>query len=607
MKFKSLFLGMLGAAVLVGCNNEIDGPDGPGGKPVVEGESTTATFALRFASPNTYSGQTSVAGTQAENDINNAALFIYKLDGSPEAMAFLANAEYNADKMVTVKCKSGQKLIYLAANIGNDALINTGAAGTSNSLTPGYFGVDWVATPGPSFAKLNAPIWASNAGIELDTAATGPTNTNANNLIKALNANGVPTGTVGKVSEPQTTTGGVFFMSNWGDASTQPADTVTGTGNSYLSTCRYTLLPDITADQSRGAAAAGVADFNHLKINIQRGLAKIAVSEIPSTVLSAAGTGSNAGVFVPDAKWALGNINSSQYPFQLWSGKVVKSTRFDEKESLLDDPSWAKKMDNTRFLPAGKTYQGQNLLVGEVRTAINGHANNLNFAGSTIVPADYVFATENNSKNTYNQYSTFVVFAGQYKPASYITSVGMLGASAIKDSTIFPATWPAKPVSTDAYVTDTMFYVSSYGTDGTFFLGKNALLQYICYVILGKSTVTNPGADADVVDALNKLKEVANGDQAKLQEYYQGYCFYRVWINDPTAAESANKTLVRRNHVYNLAISNIKGPGIGDPNDIIDPHPEEPDPIIDADTYVTATITVMDWHIVAQTSDLELN
>ncbi|MDR0835991.1 MAG: fimbria major subunit, partial [Tannerella sp.] len=70
---------------------------------------------------------------------------------------------------------------------------------------------------------------------------------------------------------------------------------------------------------------------------------------------------------------------------------------------------------------------------------------------------------------------------------------------------------------------------------------------------------------------------------------------------------AANKILVRRNHVYQVNITKIKGPGIGDPNDIIDPDPKEPEPIEEADTYVTVEIQIMKWHIVAQETEVGLD
>ena len=174
MKFKNLFLCMLGAAVLVGCNNEVgpDGKLGPDGKPIiVEGESTTATFQFKVNSANTYAGGTSLAGTGNENALGNAGLFIYKEDGTPEAMAFLSavpTAPGPDQHKVTVKCFSGIKFIYLAVNIGTSSTnMLLGAAGlnTTNTATPDFLGVAWDELTAPYFDRVNVTYERLNAPI----------------------------------------------------------------------------------------------------------------------------------------------------------------------------------------------------------------------------------------------------------------------------------------------------------------------------------------------------------------------------------------------------------------------------------------------------------
>ncbi|MDR2917716.1 MAG: fimbria major subunit [Tannerella sp.] len=628
MKFKSLFLGMLGAAVMVSCNNDaIDGPNGGpsgGGSKVVEGESTVASFAFNLQKPGgTYSGDGFEDGATQESAISNVAMFIYKLDGTPEAMAYLAPADWanaTTGQKITVKCKSGEKLIYVAANFGADALVVTGTGGgtTSNSVTPGFFGKNWNETLnyGPRFMTaytdadgtphepLNAPIWstgASNIALETTTPVYAPTGTSADGLIKALTGNGVPgNGVLTGVSTSY------YLMTNWGDASTQPADTILGgtPANSYQATVKFTLLPGISADDSRVAGGD-----NNLKVNIQRAIAKISVAPITLAVQNAAGsTATNSGVFVPDTKWAVGNINRSQYPFQVWSGNVVRSTRYNDIAPIVPisgNNNWSNKLDNSRFVSTTatptQTYEAQNLTVMATRTQINTTATQNQLFGD----ANYALVTECNNSQTYNHYSTFVVFAGQYKPSSYITTVSNVGT--ITTASAFPASWPA---TTPQGSTDTICYVGSFNSgDGQFFLGRKALQEYVCYKLNAGTGIApqDPYTDPGVAAYINNLKVTSAAKQADLQEYYQGYCFYRIWIDDPTVSEAANQVLVRRNHIYKVSISNILGPGIGDPNNIIDPHPEEPDPIKEADTYVTATIEVMKWHIVNQATDIDLN
>jgi hypothetical protein len=195
MKLKSLFLGMLGVVLFVGCNNEspIDGQGIEG-----DGISTHASFIIKFNSP-TYAHGTD-AGTTAEQAIDDVALFIYKLDGTPEAMIYATNSQFTVTPFtngkITVKCKSGEKLIYLAANLGangtplSSPLVDFDYSGGAHADP--WLGADWeVATNNPKqFAtELNVPIWSTAAGViaissTLPTAITGKGT--AEGLIKAL-------------------------------------------------------------------------------------------------------------------------------------------------------------------------------------------------------------------------------------------------------------------------------------------------------------------------------------------------------------------------------------------------------------------------------------
>jgi hypothetical protein len=619
MRFKSLFLGMLGAAVFVGCNNESP----IGGSEIEEGAtgiSTSATFELKFAVPGTYAGDADRDGTAAENVVNDVALVIYKLDGTPEAIGYLTSTDFNTvSRKFTLKCYSGEKLIYLAANLGGDRLVSTGLT-ASNALDP-YIGLDWTdpanAATRKTFAELNSPIWGTTTGPNFIAAQptlppfTGdptlgayvPTGATADTLIQALSGGG----TFGNgVLFPRTTVNDqAFLMTNWGDASQQTPDDGGGAGTTYASTCKFTLKPAISADDSRNDPASPTnAGKNALLINIQRALAKVVVRPLASTVLSPAGEGSNAGVFVPEAKWAAGNINRSTYPFQQYEGSIIKSTRYADTAAIVPfntNQNWDKKIDNTRWIPAGQSYAAQNLTVNGVITTLGG-AKNVNFN-------DSIYLTENNNANTLDAYTTFILFAGRYRPASYIAGVNNTGN--ITTATAFPTEWtagtPGPTTNTASGETnvDTMFFVQSFDANGLFFLGKQALRQYICWRVLNLGAQATPDSVA-VTNYIAGLKLTPNSTNSDLQAYYRGYCFYRVWIRDASAASAANKTLVRRNHIYEVNITKIKGPGIGDPNDIIDPDPSTVELIEEAETYVTATINLMKWHVVEQDTEVGL-
>jgi hypothetical protein len=389
-------------------------------------------------------------------------------------------------------------------------------------------------------------------------------------------------------------------MSNWDG----PEDNATS-GTNYLSTCRFKLNAGVSSDSSRtGAFVATDSPSNSLKINIQRAVAKVCVKEIIANVLNNAGTGTSAGSLVLGAtpKWAVGNLNTSTYPFQIWEGsgsnRVVKSTRYNETTPILpknNNSNFANKMDNSRWAGANADYLDQKLTVTGVRGTINNTSSNQLF--STSADNYYVLVTENNNAQTSTHYSTFITFGGQYLPASYITAVNNLGT---------PTTATGTPTWSSGGEKDTLYYVSTFG-NGLFFHGSTALAEYVKYALqIGDGTATPPKSDATTMAYINTLRVKPNGGQAPMQSYYQGNCFYRVWIKDNVAVSAANKLLVRRNHAYQISITKIKGPGIADPNDII-PDPFHPVPIEEADTYVTATVEIMKWHVITQSEEIDFN
>ena len=637
MKLKYLFLSMLGAAVFVGCNNEVGGPDDKQEKDELGGISTTATFQFSAKKTSTYSGSGEADFVGNEGVVGDAALFIYKINGVPEAMAYVQTVNA-ANKQVTVKCYSGDKLIYLAANIGGNKLIPA-AIGTDNSIAPDFFGVEWKETADPYFdiyntaaskERLNAPIWANATAVAIETA-TGFTAAgfNANSLIYALTGNG-STATTGagvlgySVVGPAApnATGSAYLMSNWGNSSPTNIDDV-ATGSTFLSTCKFKLEAGISADDSRSETPDPTNNNkkNALLINVQRAVAKVSVNTIDqTTVLDAAGAGTNAGQLrlnITSNKWAVGNINNSEYPFQMFTDNKVMSTRYADTASLLNNTaypigSWELKVDNSRFAGSSTAYKAGGLTNATVNNAITNATGNQVFNLGTT--KNYVYLPENNNANTLNQYSTFVVLAGTYYPASYIVSVNNMGTPVTEDGSVQAVSANQKPVYTTAGITtDTMYYVRSLD-QGLFFHGMLALQQYVCYT-LKKNDVTaslvpsgtpiTPASDITANNYINTLR-VATGDvYSDLQAYYHGQCYYKIWIWDIAASQPVNQILVRRNHIYDVTVSKINGPGIGDPNQIIDPDPTDPEPIVEAETYVTATINVLKWHVVDQNSTLD--
>jgi hypothetical protein len=241
-------------------------------------------------------------------------------------------------------------------------------------------------------------------------------------------------------------------------------------------------------------------------------------------------------------------------------------------------------------------------MVTAVAGFINGDPNTLietDQAGSiSITETNYAIVPENNNSDGLNSYTTYVVFAATYKPTTII-----IGApSGSSDATCARLTGGTQP-TWEAGVKDTLYYVKDPGitllAQGKFFWGVNTLADYI-------KNVLNVN---DIQGQIAAWNTVSGTEQAKLQKYYRGQCFYRVLVEDQkeSLGNPAGRYLVRRNHVYDINISNFNGPGIANPLSIIDPDPSTgPEPWGASDTYVTATISVLKWHKVKQESPADL-
>jgi hypothetical protein len=642
MKFKTLFLSMLAAAAIVSCNNEsvLSGDELNGGA----GEDTYATFYLKagVSSATTYAGDEYKTGTGRENAVGDAVLAIYNaISGSAEALAYVAEVPENTDNnsgsggKVTLKCKTGSKVIYLAVNVGvgTGAAASTSPSTASNLLVYGNTSatasnVDNV-TPSPgswtgseNFDGANGTLFADTLNALIvaladatyvndfrNTAFSGVTlptpGVKADGLIKGLTGkgnsnNGVLSGDGNSVLTAY------YLMSNW-----KGNDDIAGgggAGKTNKSTATFDLKK-VTAEASRRVTGSEKPDSNAFIINVQRAVAKIALN-ITST--AAAGSGTNAGTLdfasvdgtPAQTKFVVGNLSKAVYPFQQFDGSIVKSPAYNCTDGITSGTNnqFRRFMDNSRIYGAYdfSTYPAGKGTVVSILSNIN-NANNTAYTvgGSPTfsVPANYTIVTENNQVSATNAYSTYVVFSAVYKPTSIIISAPP--GSADTDDGTNATVGRASSVTYSGGATDTLYYVKdpnySLLAGGKFFHGANTLGNYIKNVL----GVTDQ-ADYDAL--LADWNKVNGAVYSKLQKYWKGVCFYRIWVKDEaTSTTPADKFLVRRNHAYNINVTGFEGPGIGDPYSIIDPDPSTgPEELDESDTFVTATINVLPWHTVSQ-------
>jgi hypothetical protein len=660
MKIKSLFLGMLATAALVSCNNnaiEGEGPDNNSN--VIEGIPIYTTMTLNLNPGNdvkpkrgaiTYADVNSSAH---EAQVKDAALYIYKRDASgttPECAVFLsslnssvsptpANGDYYT---VTLKTTSGNKKIFVAANIKAHSTAVDMVAVTGLGIVSG----DWTTTA----VDLNKTLYSTSATAFSTTAPSSLSFATyidpADGLIKNFAMEDI-FGTGGG-----TYTGGSSyapFMSNWD-----------GTGT----TANVTLLADVDSASSipsdlNNPSPTYNASKNQFSIGVQRAYAKVSLkfgfgattpnqpdvpvrpSNLAGKYYPAALNDDAEGRFFPwgtspNAVWALGNITTAELPFQQYVNGVVQDPYYlNSDDSIIHVDKWFLHYDNTRVFPFSSsitTYPHPGITVVSTKTNILATTNNQNFTSdnsTTQASYNYAYATENARLNPVAQdHAPYVIFGGFYQPKNVLTSINRANVSSnapvlgFNDAGLTGSEIPGSSVPGTAYkwvpsVGDSLYYIAD---DKIFIKGKDNLMAYYAWArkenptagdtwlathqgqtITAAAVYTyNLGSGAEfgpaVVTAINDdIKD------KKLYAFFEGQCFYRVFIQNATSVSSADRVAVLRNHIYDIKITSIKGPGIADPNQILIPNT----PVLEQDTYVSATINVLPWHIVDQDAEAD--
>ena len=627
MKFKSLFLGMLGAAVLVSCNNDvIDNnptpvPDADG---IMLSTGADTYFSIALPEPaGTYSGEEAVPGVNEQNLSGDVAVFVYKWDGSnadAEAYAYIPTGYALASKIV-MKVKDGSKKIFVS--------LNSGAAGST------FYGTDLpaaatIADEGSAWfiseVALNKLIWSSGATGWSSTPATGIGS--ANGLIKAF-AGGSFAAAEGVLKTPALATS-KFLLTNWDNS---VKDTVYGNPGSYSSTCVF----NFTGNISKAEATTGTK--NQAEITVQRAVAKISLKISAATAsannfISYNNDGSK-GHFTPITDgsavgiWSLGNINKVSTPFQQFNNGAVADPNYTYLSSAHlpagNNTAWYANFDNTRIFGTTAIYGTTSNTVTNVFAAMRASQNSTD-KNNIELGAGYQYATENaQAIPVMHDNATYAVVGGQYKPEYWVSA---LEQAAVTTNAPFIAY--NKATIDNTQVTGTEFYGTAYepvtyvsvpaSADSlyyhtgwkVFIYGKENVYKYYAWVKnadtntpgtpsspvageYGPGTSLNPGANTEVVATVN-----ADLYTKDLVAYYQGNCFYRVFVTDLTSVDPAfkqeDRVLVRRNHIYDIDITRILGPGIANPNDILVPGK----PVLEQDTYIAVSVKVQDWHKISQ-------
>ena len=642
MKLKFLFLGMFAAALMMSCNNEgID--NGPvvktGDDEIVEskGIPTYVALDLQKDKVNTRAGQNALSGHIDERNVGNVAVFVYKMDVAqntfPENYAYVGSL---VAPPVLMKTTDGTKKVYLALNVGS------GMAAAANifniDLTPANIPTEGAAFATP-FNTLNRVLWSNEtAGYAYAPVTTASGVSSSNGLIKSL-AGGTTTFTKGLLVSPLASAANdpdrYYLMSNWDN----PNHDIAGTSD-YESTCKFTFAADIPK------TSAPTHTDNAIKISVQRAVAKTTLKFSSSIVIAgdgysylSDGNDTDKGAFKPWGRtsnstpgiFAAGNINKETSIFQKFDNGSVSDDNYGfincHPDSTGGNLAWYTNFDNIRVFGADSTlgYGRPGNTVSRVRSTMTLGTQNPLDSNSYKMGRDTVYLIENAQSFPagYHDNSTFLIMGGEYIPRSYISTIqqaavvtnppiiacnGATIPSGTPAGTVIPGVeysqivWPAA----SGVSADTLYYHIGMKL---FFYGKANLYKYYAWVEkkdttsndpasgrYGPGTSPSPETDGGVIAAIN-----ADFKAKVLVSYFQGNCFYRMFIKDDNAVRNNESVLIRRNHIYDVTISKILGPGIADPNDILIPG----QPVNPVDTYIAITIEIQDWHKVDQFVDVD--
>ena len=641
MRFKLFILGMFAAAAMISCNNAVIIEDDS--ETFGLGESTSATFELNFKNTATYAGGGQLIASGYETAVYDAAVYIYKWNGAnmtAEAMAYLPHTAFYPSNHLTLKVKNGQKKIFMALNIGN-----TGGS-------PLLFNNSYTFTNAASINKLDTGIqlntgfdalnWIIRTATPNNFSTDGAlpaTTDSATWLIKTLAGGSITYASGSAYWKPfDTPIYGVPLMTNWDG----PNDKDTLGSWIYTSDCEFTLLPDISAETSKTSA---VGTNNHISIGVQRAFAKVSLritadglstnnsntwwGPYPSAVDDSDGS---KGIFTPwtvndSIVWSLGGINKRTYPFQVFRGTppAVASPNYplSTRDTIYRaDPSatgssalWYQNYDNLRVFPYNTYRNGATVSSVKANMLKVGNHQLLTAARGANVDLKFAFCTENGTEYPQlHDRGTYVVFGGVYTPRLVLTDLIKANVSdndpykgwnnaaaevnvANKFGTSY--TLPGNGYGAVGDLRDTLYYLPA---DRLFIFGTINLAKYYAWQLKLDKDNASPTITSSAIAPFISADRKAG----KMFCYFQGQCFYRIWIKDAAAAKSSSiydEFLVRRNHVYDINVVSIKGPGIGDPNEIIIPGK----PLPELDTFVTADIKILNWHKVSQEVDISFD
>lgn len=366
------------------------------------------------------------------------------------------------------------------------------------------------------------------------------------------------------------------------------------------------------AQASSGEAAAD--------IYVERGLAKVTLTEDTKAEKTVGATSSYAGDKVTISKWALDVTNKKTFPIHNVDGLST-----DYEDIWKNDPAATAAPSTQRFVDNSEAiakrvywgtdpnYKETNLsaVTTESKKAREDNFNYIKKENLTAKPTDPLYCLENtfNVANMLQEQTTRVVFKGTYTPKSITPDANGTFYKIGKNVALWNSADLKKHI--EAAVTKVVADASAAGASTTITLnGSGNDLTTAGNRMLTASNITVTKATGDVV-ALKPEDVKAINDKLGLSEgygistYEKGESYYIARIKhfgdaltpwNPGEAYNGDnlKYLGRygmlRNNWYELNVQSVSGPGYPDVPDV---KPNTPDDEIDK--YIKVSVKILSW------------
>lgn len=375
------------------------------------------------------------------------------------------------------------------------------------------------------------------------------------------------------------------------------------------------------AQASSGEAAAD--------IYVERGLAKVTLTEDTKAAKTVGASSSYAGDVVTINNWALDVTNKKTFPIHNVDGLSTDyKDIWKNDETATAAPSTQRFVDNSKAT-AKRVYWGtdpnykETNLSAETKESKDAREENFNYIKKeklTAKPTDPLYCLENtfNVANMLQGQTTRVVFKGTYTPKSITPdengtfykigkNVALWNSEDLKKHILAAVT----KVVADASAAGASTTITLKGSDNDLTTAGNHMLK-ASNITVTKATGDVVTLQPEDVTAVNEKLGLSEGYGISTYEKGESYYIARIkhfgdaltpWNSGDAYNGDNLKYLGRygmlRNNWYQLDVQSVSGPGYPDVPDV---KPNTPDDEIDK--YIKVSVNILHWAKRSQSVDL---